>query len=494
MVVRIWNEGDKLTFVKPGTKWIEIGNGGVGQFTFAIEAPDWVEFSKRQGEVETEERILVSVQDMSENRQGALRVRNLTDDAEFVIAIEVLAVDTDCPNIEEDGMVAVEAASISLDGTGFGIVKRLGRGTGNLVEAMRQEEREKGETPLTYHFYLVTGGDCLLELHRFPSLDSTGRIRIEVSVDGGEKKVMESAASDEWRGNWKKNVLDNVDRLTMQLPDLKPGSHTITFYPIDRYFAFSRFVVYTKERKANNYIGIKGNQNLPKIWDTENRLGDFYGNISLAPRPVFYACPDKETDDLGLTDKICYEESYGKTTEPAEYIRQGKGILLEEDGAIRIDAACVLAQSEFHYTSGKGWRHCASESYAESGLAMYVRQPETKWCQEEAPALHYRIRCSGGSYVLWLLAKFNIGERAGFGVALDGEFWDRDALYRKGSLWRYESEQIYRWVPLLKAEIEAGLHELLLCPLSPGLRFDRIYLTKGKELPPMDGDWKAGKK
>ncbi len=111
-----------------------------------------------------------------------------------------------------------------------------------------------------------------------------------------------------------------------------------------------------------------------------------------------------------------------------------------------------------------------------------------------APALHYRIRCSGGSYVLWLLAKFNIGERAGFGVALDGEFWDRDALYRKGSLWRYESEQIYRWVPLLKAEIEAGLHELLLCPLSPGLRFDRIYLTKGKELPPMDGDWKAGKK
>lgn len=489
MLVHLWNEGENLVFVKPGTKWIEIGNGGEGHFSYVIEAPEWVELSKHQGEVETEERILLCVRDVSEKRRGMLRIRNLTDDTEVTVEIETTAPDTDCPNIEEDGMIAVEASSVPLQGTGFRLVKRLGRGTGDLVEALRQEERGTGGRTLTYRFYLLTGGDCLLELHRFPSLDSTGRIGIGVSVDAGPEQIMESEASDEWRGNWKQNVFDNVDRLSMRLADLSSGEHTIAFSPIDAYFAFSRFVIYTKERKPNNYIGIAGRQELPLLWNTEQWIKDFYGDIPLAPRPTFYARPDDGTECLALTDKICYAESYGKTTEPAEYIRQGSGVCEEKNGAVRIDAACVLAWSEFNYMTGGGWRHCASESYARSGLAMYIRQQGITWNQEEAPALHYTIKCNGGVYTLWLLAKCNAGEQAGFGVALDGVFRDRDSLYRQGSLWRYEAEQIYRWVPLLKAEIAEGIHDLLLCPLAPGLRFDRIYLTKGDELPPMDGSW-----
>ena len=87
--------------------------------------------------------------------------------------------------------------------------------------------------------FLMEGGDCLLEIHRFPSLNSTGRIRIGVSVDGGAVQLAESPSTDEWRGNWKKNVLNNVDRLYLKLPRLSAGIHEICVHGIDRYFAFS---------------------------------------------------------------------------------------------------------------------------------------------------------------------------------------------------------------------------------------------------------------
>lgn len=483
MEVHIWNESKKLTFVKPGTKWIELGNGGEGQLAFEIEAPQWACLSVRKGEVRTEERILIEVREVSQKRQGALVVRNLTDHTQVNVPIEVLPAATGCPNIEEDGMISVEAASASVEGTGFCVIKRLGRGTGNIVEASGEADGTDKEG-LSYPFFLLKDGSCTLEIHRFPSLDSTGRIRIGVSVDGGAVQTVESFSTDEWRDSWKYNVLNNVDRLYLQLPDLKAGEHTIAFYPVDRYFAFSRFVIYTEERKPNHYIGIAGNQSLPRLWDVQKWAEEFYGKIRLQPRPVFYAVPELETDTLGATALTALEERYAEPVEPKLYLEQGSRPFEEKAGAIRIDAASVLAQSAFAYTEGRAWKHCASESYGRSGLAMY-----TEW-QEDNASLHYRICCSGGLYTLWLLAKFDIKEESCFGAALDGEAWSAEKLYGKGCLWRYEAEQIYRWVPLGQAQISKGEHVLTLSALAAGLRIDRIYLTMGSELPPVDGRWR----
>lgn len=480
MEVYTWNDGEKLTFVKPGVKWIEIGNGGKGQLAFEIEAPRWVSLSAKSGEVRTEERILLEVSEVSERRQGMLIIRNLSDHTQVKVPIEILPAVTECPNVEEDGMVSVEAASIPVQGTGFCVIKRLGRGKGSMVEACGESDC----AALSYPFFLFKDGSCTLEIHRFPSLSSTGRIRIGVSVDGGAVQTVESFSTDEWRGSWRKNVLDNVDRLSLQLPDLKAGGHTIAFHPMDRYFAFTRFVIYTEERRPNNYVGISGDQSLPQLWDAKKWAENFYGSLELKPRPAFYAVPEKETDDLGLTSLVVEEEYYAESVEPSWYIGQGSSLLEEKEGKIRVDVASVLAQSAYAYAEGASWRHCASESYGRSGLAMY-----TAW-QEDNAALHYRIRCSGGLYTLWLLAKFNIKEESSFGVALDGEAWSREKLYGQGCLWRYEAEQIYRWVPLGQAELTEGEHTLRLWAPASGLRFDRIYLTKGSELPPTDGEWK----
>lgn len=486
MVVNTWNDDEEICFVQTVQKWIDLGNGGAGEFDFAIEAPEWLHVSEERGTIQTEKRILLAVDNLQENREGILRIKNLTDKDQVEIKVRIMPVNTLCRNIEEDGKVVVHADSAECEGTGFYKIKRLGRGKGELIEAYDISEQKKA---ISYPFYLSSLGEFTLELHRFPSLDSTGRIRIGVSVDGGEIATIESEANDEWRGNWKKNVLNNVDRLYFKLPRLEAGEHTIAFHVIDKYFAFSRFVIYTKERKENNYIGIAGAQELPKLWDSKVWTEKFYGDIILQPRPIEYAQPEKEEDTLVVADLIHRDEQYADRVESQWYLQQGSDTFKENNGSVRIDAAAVLAQSEYAYTSNYTWQHCSSESYGRSGLAMYIRQPELKWQTENAPTLNYKISCSGGEYTVWLLSKFNTRDEAYFGLGVDGVAVPMENLYCKGCLWRYEAEQIYRWVPIGRVSLTTGEHILQLYGLASGMRFDRIYVTKGTELPPMDGEW-----
>ena len=556
MLVDVWNGNEEICFVKPGEKWFEIGNAGLGEFAFEVQAPEWVKVSETDGTVSTEQRVLVCVEDVSQKREGVITVRNTDDGSVVEIPVRIalplndaealmcagctdgLACDTlpdaACGNVEDDGKVVVDADSVDTDGTGFRMIKRLGRGKGDLVEACvagtdfedcdccdatAQAEGCTDSTsgltrPLSYQVFLTTAGECTLEIHRFPSLNSTGRIRIGVSVDGGPVQIVESFSTDEWRGTWKKNVLNNVDRLYLQLPALEAGVHTIAFYPVDKYFAFSRFVIYTKERKHNNYIGIPGSQELPELWNTEEWIKNFYekgdGAITLKPRPIEYARVELEEDTLVKVDLVKQEEQYAEAVAPGWYLQQGSSIFAEEEqsdvamkdavliqeerantrtGSIRIDAASALAQSAYAYTSGYDWQYCNSESYGRSGLAMYIREPELQWSVENAPALNYRIQCAGGEYTIWLLAKLNSREESFIGAGIDGVPFAEELLYKKGCLWRYEAEQIYRWVPIVRTGIEAGEHELEIYALASGLRFDRIYVTRGNEFPPMDGEW-----
>ena len=53
-----------------------------------------------------------------------------------------------------------------------------------------------------------------------------------------------------------------------------------------------------------------------------------------------------------------------------------------------------------------------------------------------------------------------------------------------------EAEQIYRYVPLWREQLPSGEHLLSLYALCSGLRYDRIYLTRGEELPPTDLLWR----
>ena len=525
MLVTVWNEETKLLFTKPAVKWFEIGNGGEGAFDFEVTYPDFLTLPELEaqcqetaskerrnlsgeahsaegecgcgkaengnrravtGTVRTEQRILVSVKDASADRQGVIVVRNVTDGETKEIPVEIKAcVSNEKPvSFADDGMICIEADRA--ESPAFHVIKRLGRGQGTLMEAIGNGD----ETPLTYPVSFGEAGEVLLEIHRFPSLNSVGRIRIGVAVDDGPMQIAETESTDEWRGSWKKNVLNNVDRMYVTLRIEKAGVHQLHFYAMDSYFAFSRFILYTKERRENNFAGIAGTQSLPVEWDAKQWLKDFYGDIVLSPRPVEYAERTNNPDSLLVLDTVKCDEEYAKTVEPSYYLTEGNSIFEEESGAVKIDAASVLAQSAFAYTESDVWEYCGSESYGRSGLAMYIRKPELAWENPcEAPSLNYRIKVSGGTYTVWVLAKFSEKAEAYLGAGIDKIPFSEDNLYGKGCLWRYEAEQIYRYVPIGSAQLTEGEHLLSVYSMRSGLRFDRIYVTKGDELPPTDMEW-----
>ncbi|MCM1303990.1 MAG: glycosyl hydrolase 115 family protein [Lachnospiraceae bacterium] len=620
MRVDLWNEAEEICFVTPGEKWIEIGNQGIGEFEVRLRAPEWIKLSAERVVIRREERILVSVSGEWEERLGEIVVENCSDGSLRRIPVRMVKPGYDSTGCapEEDGIIVLEGdaagernsesaplpgKNIQVEATGIGdpqgecrgdesprgagkmssgdfrVIRRLGRMQGNLVEACVQRNADdldptgtrSGAEPLSYDFAVHSRGEFLLEIHRFPSLNSVGRLRVGISLDEGPVQVVESVSNDEWRGNWKKNVLNNVDRLYLKLSVPAAGRHRLCVWAIDKYFAFSRMVIYTKPRKENNLAGIRGAQALPAEWDRNAWCERFYGKWELPPRPVFYAAHEYDRDTVAVTCKMAQAISYGGKVTPEWYLERGQRAFEETDGAVRIDAASALAgsgcawtdegqgsgagsgirqadgseadlgirqadgseadpgirqadgseadpgirqadgseirsdrgtekQSEIKWESGQDgrpgsgqaaslWKHCSSESFGRSGLALYIREPELSWMPENAPSLNYRIRCEGGEYTLWMLSKFNLREESSFSIGMGDEIISPGKLYGNGALWRYEAEQIYRWTPVAQLSLEKGEHILHIYALASGMRYDRFYLTRGAELPPMDTEW-----
>lgn len=526
LCVTVWNNEKEISFHTSCTKWLEIGNAGGGSLEFSIEAPDWLELSCKSGRIETEARILIKpVEVLSKKETGIIRIAagNTGESVALPVSCEI-------EETEEDGVVFVRADSVAPP-EGFRLIERLGRGTGKLLEVYRgksgqsekEQEREKGQEngqeeeqkqektvkpQIKYQVKFNSAGEFLLEIHRFPSLNSVGRIRIGCRVDGGEVILLESESRDEHLGSWRENVRNGIDRLYARLPYLEAGGHEISFEAIDNYFAFSSFAVYTKERRRNNLLGVtwKENQSLPRAFDADSFAECFYGETEILPRPIEYARVEEEADGLAAKDAIVQEKQWGAPVRADWYLEEQKAPFAEQDGVVLIDMAKVLSGSGNAFSSGGDWKYCLGESFGRSGLVMYrppVSMGEGIYREEflknraEAvaeteenvfPALHYRVNCSGGSYTCWLLSKFNMREEAFFQIRVDEKDIPREETYNRGCLWRYEAEQIYRWVPVARIELEAGVHTISI-GAAAGLRLDRLYLTKGEDRPPLDTGW-----
>ncbi len=581
LVVTVWNDENSINFVSDRQKWFELANAGEGELNVNVELPKWLDIVggaahknggnhtyKAEFSVGAESRIMVqpahkpeiinrcfdSEEDLLNAEQAyysgiesgkALvtgKIRIVCDETRQSVEIPVsvdfgkMKLSHERGVIVEDGnVVSLEADSIPPEavGTGWHVVKRLGRDHGAVIEAVadckmnddtqrcadkdnhadNRTGKNDESTGVKFNFYINEAVTApMLEVHRFPSLNSTGRIRAEVSVDGGERLLVESKSNDEWRGTWKQNIFDNVDKLMLALPELERGERTIEIFPVDKYFAFSRIVIYTKDRKDSMLGGLLWDDSLPcpamsrqcdNICDSDNTVHDavhascydvgeeLYGSLKLAQRPMLVAGVTPGSNTLPDTntpiewDYKTGQASYRITAK--QIIAMADTPFAEKNGVIKLDMASGLADNDNAYMKGM-WEYCLSESYNRTGLAMYIRKPGLKF-DDMKPSLHYRILCDGGIYSMWLLMKNESYDGAELLADIDGKVLERSELSGGERIGNYCGERVYRWVKLWKQELAAGVHEIGIYTPSSANRFDRIYITKGEEYPLNDSDW-----
>jgi hypothetical protein len=102
---------------------------------------------------------------------------------------------------------------------------------------------------LEYDFTATSAGSAELALSLLPTfpVDSQHRLRFAVSVDGGPPQPFDAAGSGEWQeGNapaWESNVRRNAAMLSMQIPEMKPGHHTLRLIYQDPGVVFEHLVL-----------------------------------------------------------------------------------------------------------------------------------------------------------------------------------------------------------------------------------------------------------
>ncbi|MGP4039178.1 glycosyl hydrolase 115 family protein [Gracilibacillus sp. D59] len=552
-------ENQKIIFDSYGIdeKWFELFNTGAESFDFTVDissCKEWIEVSEVAGTVIDEKRILVGLKDKSttEDKKGKIVIKTSLDEKEYQIGVFAQS-SVDIPKnfkgyIEADGFVSMKADRFISDRTSSGnqweLIEDMGRMDGNVIEAAGDGYPDgnsvQHNASVTYQFLLKDEGHFLLEIHRFLTLDSTGKIRFAVSIDDSEPIIIETKTNDEWRGNWRDAVLNNGEKLYLSLPYMNSGVHNLTVYMIDRYVTISKLVVYTDKDMPNlspQLLDDNSSFIQPKVCNLGPEESYFIGNSLIARRSNLKTIPDC---DLTEMEKLCtniyrmkagtaplpnlvyagidfwnYDRLYMLNEEYPQFKKGasrynpdrfgykdviaefGSGYFVENNGVIALETEYALEQSEYAYTRKSSdnekveWTHTQAETNGASGMAMHIRTRGLRWSNPlDAPSLHYKIKVENpGTYRVWMLIKFDDGFSDTCSIGLDGKVQPYDQQFSKGNLYTYSTKQIWFWTLLSEIDINEGIHDFAIYGGESGLRIDRVYLTKGDENAPDDATW-----
>lgn len=339
------------------------------------------------------------------------------------------------------------------------IISHLGRGVGSLVEY------ETADSSLSYEFEVEEAGEYWLSIERFPSLNSVGEIKIDYCVDEISKGTIYSTATDEHRGNWKRNILNNVDFLTVKIGYLSAGLHTLQLGNASKYFAFSRIHIHDREITGNHFWHEEGmneyldQKKFPEAIDFKKVHGEFYKNVVPQKRPELFI-PLNYTDNSLINEDIYADDErniFGKDS-------------------IRIVVADALRENADAGTFGVSPDYCMG--IGRDRIGLYYRD-EAALMKHEKNGVRYHFSSEEGEYTLWICMYTKGNEEYCFEVEVDQEkLIGSQENARK--LWRYSSENVYKWIPIRTMNLLKGKHEISFTFLKSRLRLEGICLQKRK--------------
>ncbi|MBO7335428.1 MAG: glycosyl hydrolase 115 family protein, partial [Lachnospiraceae bacterium] len=480
LVVTTFGCENRLDFSGQDTKWIEAANAGAGELSYRIELPSWLTASKTEGKVSEEERILIT-NTATSDVSGFITVSSPeTGESKRIFVIYG-------KKSEDEGRITIEGTDYTEISGKVSLIPRLGRDHGSLVQL------DESDASVTYSFEMSKNADdAAVVIHRFPTLNSVGRIRCWVMIDGVQH-LYEAETRDEHMGHWKENVQNNVDTSVSIPLKLKKGMHSLKLIGIDRYFSFTRIEILTEKKAAGNLGFTCYGGGLPKEFDTLSFAKEFY-HVTDTPlrREVFATAGagtnanidyDTYRDDL---PEVPVDEWRKKSYDVISSILEaGESPVTEDDNELDVDLASALIGSEHaRIVNNDGeLSYCNGPSHQGLGLALMIRDREKTFSKDRAPYAEYTLECgTDGKYRMWAHAFMWGKDRSHFEISVDDTRYT-DADWFKPGVWAFSCENTWRFVPLVDVELKKGMHRIKVHFLDPMLRLDRISFTACDALP-----------
>jgi hypothetical protein len=255
--------------------YIEIFNRGQTPFKYTVELKEpWIRISKKEGVIETEERLWVSI-DWDKAPDGKHQIPITISGPNKNNIVVLASINNPIlpkPNeiegfIESNGYVSIEAVHYSKKETSdisWQIIPNLGRTLSGItpMPVTAKCQTPGGSSPrLEYKMYLFNPGEINVDVYLSPTLNfhSTKGLQYAVSFDDEQPQIINFQKEDkvlDWKYPqwWNQAVSNNIRIITTRHSITEPGEHVLKFWMVDPGVVLQKLVVKTSELKPS-YLG-----------------------------------------------------------------------------------------------------------------------------------------------------------------------------------------------------------------------------------------------
>lgn len=314
-------EDVKLLFssLEDNNRFIDIFTTGVEAQKWSVKSDKpWIKFTKSSGEIDSEQRIWVTI-DWSKANAGEQQAKiTVSSDSGEVKSFPVVAykfIEKIKPRsyAEGAGFVAIEAENYTkkvkgANGAQWREITDLGYcGSSMAVEGSSKVKSPRSGAILEYQVYFTSKGTFDATLFRIPTLsEGKGKsCEIAIGVNNDNPLVLEGVRRKDQTvqrpmpsgkkvtaSTWRMNAFTQIERIPFEITIKEPGYHTIKIYQVDSEIAFDRLVIATTAQSS-----VAQNRSLIGAPESYNNISSEYA-------------PSTKQPQVSLTSKDVTVEAY----------------------------------------------------------------------------------------------------------------------------------------------------------------------------------------